>query len=495
MKRIQKMMTVMALLSCALLTGTATAGVITKNVDIRITDDFLNVSADIILDSLELRSNQQLFVTPVVRGANDEKELPSVLVNGRNMQYAYERGSLKQFEEIKAHEIYQAVRRNNKREQSVAYNVRTPLEEWMSDGGANVEFVLDSCGCGVPFGRLIGERIPIIPEFDNPVKEMQVVMVTPQYKEPPVQIHEGRARVQFEVDKTQLHVIPYVCKNGRTIDNREQIQMIDDSVQYALTDPNVELAGINLCGYASPESPYTHNDMLATGRSKALAEYLADHYNLPKEKVTYSAVPENWGEFRQQVVDSKELTDKQRADLLELIDAPAVTPAEYDRKEQILKTDPRFKELYRTKILPDWFPRLRATTFAIHTRLKPMTDEELMKIIETTPEKMSLNQMFRVARMYPEGSDDFNRVIDIALKYYPNDPTAILNAAAAEVARGEYDKARKLLAKAGDTPEVNNLMGIIETSEGRYEVARTYFEKAGDLPAAQRNLHLLPAKK
>ena len=120
-----------------------------------------------------------------------------------------------------------------------------------------------------------------------------------------------------------------------------------------------------------------------------------------------------------------------------------------------------------------------------------MSDEQLAKIIDTTPEKMSLEQMFRVARLYPEGSDEFNRVINIALKHYPDDPTANLNAAAAEVARGEYDKALPLLAKAGDTPEANNLRGIIATAKGDFEEAAEWFAKAGSLPEAAKNLNML----
>ncbi|MBD5280125.1 MAG: DUF3868 domain-containing protein [Bacteroides sp.] len=481
---------IIALLTLSSVSVTAkNVGVTTDNLDVRMAGDFLTVNADLVLDSLTLGSNNQVFITPVIKGTgSQESQLPSVLVSGRKMHISYERGTLKNFQEIKSHDISQAVRRYNGKPQTVSYNVRVPLEDWMRGLDTRVVFVYDSCGCGVAYGQLVSDEVPI---FSNPVKEMRTVMITPSITDLPVSIHEGKARVQFEVDRTELHVDPYKCKNGQRIDNRAQIAMIDDSVKYALTDPNVEISGISICGYASPESPYLHNDELATGRSKALAEYLGERYKLPKGSVHYSAVPENWVEFRKQVVESNEISAKERADLLELIDAPASTPAEYDHKEQLLRTDPRYKELFKNKILPEWFPRLRATTFAIHTRLKPLSDEALAKVIETTPEKMSLNQMFRVARLYPEGSDEFNHVIDIALKYYPNDPTAIINAAAAETARGEYAKAKELLTKVQATPEVYNLLGIIATSEEQYDAAIRYFEQAGDLPDAKRNLQLL----
>ena len=464
-------------------------GITTRDVETGVSGDYFHLNADLVLDSLKLGGNRQVFVTPVISdGGTHRMELPSLLVNGRRMHISYQRGALKGFKEIKSHEIWNEVERRNGEPQNVSYSTRTPAESWMRSKNATVTFVYDSCGCGALYGSSISPEIPL---FENPVKEMRTVMITPAVTELPVSIHEGKARVQFEVDKTELHPQPYVCKNGQRIDNRAQLAIIEDSIRYATSDPNVEIAKISITGYASPESPYEHNHYLATNRSRALAEYIADRFSLPRGIADYGSVPENWVEFRQQVVDSKELTDKQRADLLELIDRPAYGPTDYDAKEKELKTSPKFAALYKSTILPKWFPQLRATKFAISTRLKPMPDEQLAEIILTSPEKMSLNQMFRVARLYPEGSDDFNRVISTALKYYPNDPTANLNAAAAEVAKGDYSRAKTLLEKAGNSPEANNLRGIVATSEENYDEAIRYFEKAGDLPEARRNLDML----
>ncbi len=485
------------LLACALPASSQT--VKAKNVDIKLSDDYLTVNADLVLDSLKLGSNKQIFITPLVRPmdpAQDELRdsiheliLPSVLVNGRNMHISYERGVLRNFKEIKSHDIAQEVRRFNGKKQSVAYSTRVPATKWMHTEGTSVVFVYDSCGCGALVAQQISDPVVL---FENPVHEMNSVMIIPEIEEVPVQIHEGRARVQFEVDRTELHVEPYRCQNGQRIDNRDQIKIIDDSVKYALTDPNVEISAIDLCGYASPESPYLHNVELAEGRTKALAQYLARRYNLPDEKVTYSSVPENWKEFRQMVVESDRLTERQRQQLLTLIDEPAYTPEQWDRKEWLLKTEKPYADLYHSFILPEWFPKLRATTFAIHTRLKNLSDEELKDVIKKTPEKMSLNQMYRVARMYPEDSDEFDEVMQTALKYYPRDQIAITNAATAAVARGEYDRAKTLLARVPEnTPAVYNLLGIIATAEGKYDDARHYFEKAQGNANAERNIDML----
>lgn len=455
----------------------------------------LEVSLDMVLDSLDLPGRKQLYVTPVVTdGKGNSAAMPAVLINGRNMHIAYERGTLRN--SAKRHDITTEIERHNGTQQAVHYMGSVGYADWMMSNAAGIRLNVDTCGCGADLGTGAGPKIPL---NLNPAPQMRLCYLTPQVTELPITKHEGRARVQFEVDKTDLHAEPYTCKNGQRIDNRAQLQVIDDSVRYALTDPNVEIAGIHITGYASPESPYLHNEYLATNRSKALADYLAAKYHLPADRSHYDAVAENWGEFRQQVVESKTLSAQQRADLLALIDRPAYGPADYDQKEKELKTSPKFAALYRSTILPQWFPELRATKFAIHTRLKPLSDEQLREVLKSNPGMMSLNQMFRVARLYPEGSPEFNEVISTALHYYPNSPDANLNAAVERlnVLKADADTPEALapvamlLEKAGDSPEAWNARGVLLTRQGKFAEAAEAFRKAGALPEAVKNLGML----
>ncbi|MCM1504114.1 MAG: DUF3868 domain-containing protein [Muribaculum sp.] len=464
----------------------ASAGVIgTSRPVIQKADDKLHVSIEFKLDSIEVESNHQLFVTPVIDGPQGQRvTLPALLVNGRNMHYVYERGTLNDVI-MGQYVIAQEVRRINGQPQSVEYAANAPYNKWMMRPGTSLQIVVDTCGCGDPLGKGI-LTIPL-----NLTPKMRTAYITPEVTELPISVHEGRARVQFEVDKTVLHDEPYTCRNGQRIDNREQLKIIDDSVAYALSNPNVEIASINICGYASPESPYLHNEELSMGRSRALAVYLAGKYQLPREKCTYNSVPENWREFREIVVDAPELTERQRANLLELIDRPTYGPRDFDDKERELKTDKRFASLYKNTILPKWFPRLRATEFTINTRLKPLSDEELAKVIYQTPELMSLNQMMRVARLYPEGGEKFNEIIEIARQHYPDDVTANLNAAIAALQREDYTVAEELLQKAGNSPEAENARGVVEVHRGDFDKAAEYFRAAGDLPEAIKNLNML----
>lgn len=464
-------------------------GLATQNVNIKEVGQKLVASFDLVLDKVNLGSNHQLFVTPFVEGAGQRTYFPSVLVNGRNMQYVYERSGLGKDISSQYNNINKVVRRQNGKAQRMAYTETVAIEPWMRQGKLNFRLAVDTCGCGNVDGMGMTPAIPfnITPDMPKPEMHFYAAYIVPPVKEAPVVNHEGRARVQFEVNRIELHTEPYVCKSGQKIDNREQLKVIIDSIDYAMSDPNVEIANINICGYASPESPYVHNEYLSTNRSRVLVEYIAARYNLPQEKCSYSAVTENWGEFREQVVAATDITEKQRKDLLELIDKPTYGAADFDEKERLLKNDARFAKLYKEKILPDWFPLLRCTQFTISTRLKPTSDERLAEIIKKTPELLSLNQMFRVANLYEEGSPEFIETFNIALRFYSDDPIANLNAAVAAIKAGKYDRAAELLKSAGNSPEAENARGIIAAHKKDMQTALRHFEAAGRLHEAQLN--------
>lgn len=476
----------------------------TANADVKITSNDINikrlddktvdVSMKLVIDSLNIKKNQQLFITPTLtqEGTDNMKVLPSVLVNGRNMHYLYLRD--KRF--ARNYNVNTEVYYKNDK-QTVGYFETIDLEDWMFDNNVVLALAIDTCGCGKLDGNSV-TKVPVTaPAPAMPAYTDMLLMPFPRPIAGNDKIikHEGRARIQFEVDRTELHVEPYKCKrDGKVIDNRQQLQMIDDSLRYALSTPNLELVGMEICGYASPESPYDHNDYLATNRARVVMEYIEKRHNLPEALCRYSAVPENWKEFREQVVSSDKITEQQRQDLLELIDRPIISTTDYDRKEKELRTSPRFAKLYKTLIHKEWFPYLRATNFTISTHLKPMSVEQLREVMKTQPELMSLNHFYLVANSYEHGSQEFLEAMQTALKYYPNDPIANANAAGVAIEAGDLDLAETYLQKAGDSDEANIMRGIIAVKNKDLDAARALFKKASTQPEAVRNLKLIEQK-
>lgn len=484
----------------ALFLGTLTAvagnksdGIVkVQNVNVQRLNDRYNVTMQLVLDELHVTKNHQLFVTPYFESGDGANMtiMPTIVFSGRNMHYSYLRGGKTKASGKFNYNIRQEIYHKAGTSKTIDYSEVVVMEPWMKAPGARLAVAVDTCGCGVPKGRDIAHTSTI---YNNPAGEMLIM----PFPRPEVNgngriiAHNGRARVQFEVNHTELHEVPYRCKSGQLIDNRKELKVINDSIQYALANPNVEIASIVICGYASPESPYEHNQFLATNRSRSLSEYIGRKYQLPLERCTYTSVPENWAEFRQQVVAAKDITDQQRQDLLQLIDRPATSPADYDLKETELKTSANFANLYSTKILPMWFPQLRCTEFTINTHLKPMTDMQLREIIIKNPELMSLDEIYRVANTYEHGSKEWQKAMAVALREFPDDPIANTNAAALALERKDYDAAEHYLEKAGDADDANILRGIVATYRDNYDAARSFFLKAKNSPEAQRNLNLL----
>lgn len=456
----------------------------------------LIVHIDFDLNQLHLKRNRQVFVTPFIENAAGTKSvmLPTYVFSGRNMHYVYQRSGKTKATGKTRYNIAQEFYAPKHDAGTVNYTERTAFEDWMLEKDAMLRLSFDTCGCG----RNIGESALNQPLALNPVEYMLVVPYpTPVAEVPKIVYHHGKARVEFEVDQFQLHEQVYsythkVTKRKHVIDNRAELKVIDDSIHYALTDPNVEIDAIHVCGYASPESPYLHNEYLATNRSRALAQYIAKRYKLPQDRCSYDAVPENWAGFREQVVAAKDLTEQQRKDLLTLIDRPTYGPTDFDDKETELKTGSKYASLYTSKIHPDWFPKLRYTDFTIQTRLKPVTTEQLHELLEKSPELLSLNQIYTVASECEHGGEEFQKAMAAALKYYPDDVTANCNAAALAVEQKRYADAELYLDKAGDSAEAHVLRGIVATSKGDFAAAVKWFQLGATSPEATRNLKLLP---
>lgn len=90
------------MMAAAILTATASAASstgITRNIDFHRAGPDMRVAMELVLDSLHLGADHQIYVTPVINGGTADSTqrvaLPTVLINGRNMHYAYERGSLR----------------------------------------------------------------------------------------------------------------------------------------------------------------------------------------------------------------------------------------------------------------------------------------------------------------------------------------------------------------------------------------------------------------
>lgn len=435
-----------------------------SNVQVAQQNNALSVSMDLNLDSLYLPSNLQLVYTPVFKTRQGDIKMPEIVINGRRQQIMFERGVGKKQLNLSPEAL--VVRRTNKKVQTVNYSASIPLSGQVKNYDLNMHE--DLCGCGnMEEGNDFNLRHR---------RQPQAVFVRPAVEAVKVRHLDKRAYIDFPVNRIELHA------DYRR--NPAQLDSIVRTINALKDDKNLEVSAINIHGYASPESPYSHNDYLAKNRAKTLTDYVRRMVALPTKLFTVSSTAEDWDGLRNYLKDSNL---EHKAEILAIANDEKMDP---DAREQ------KIKKLYPSEyrfMLDTWYPALRHSDYRITYKVKPFDVAEAKEIIKTKPQQLSQEEMFLVAQTYEPGSKEFNDVMEIAVRMFPENETANLNAANTRLNAGDADGAKSYLDKAGNSPEALNARGVYESLKGNDQQARHYFAlaaKAG-VKAAQENLENL----
>ena len=435
-----------------------------SNVQVAQQNNALSVSMDLNLDSLYLPSNLQLVYTPVFKTRQGDIKMPEIVINGRRQQIMFERGVGKKQLNLSPEAL--VVRRTNKKVQTVNYSASIPLSGQVKNYDLNMHE--DLCGCGnMEEGNDFNLRHR---------RQPQAVFVRPAVEAVKVRHLDKRAYIDFPVNRIELHA------DYRR--NPAQLDSIVRTINALKDDKNLEVSAINIHGYASPESPYSHNDYLAKNRAKTLTDYVRRMVALPTQLFTVSSTAEDWDGLRNYLKDSNL---EHKTEILAIANDEKMDP---DAREQ------KIKKLYPSEyrfMLDTWYPALRHSDYHITYKVKPFDVAEAKEIIKTKPQQLSQEEMFLVAQTYEPGSKEFNAVMEIAVRMFPENETANLNAANTRLNAGDADGAKFYLEKAGNSPEALNARGVYESLKGNDQQARHYFAlaaKAG-VKAAQENLENL----
>ena len=98
--------------------------------------------------------------------------------------------------------------------------------------------------------------------------------------------------------------------------------------------------------------------------------------------------------------------------------------------------------------------------------------------------------MFLVAQTYEPGSAEFNEVMEVAVRMYPGDATANLNAACTRLNAGDADGAKPYLDKAGNSPQALNARAAYAQLKGDYDEARRLYNQAAQAGVSEAKTNL-----
>ena len=412
----------------------------------------MTVDMTLALGSFALDGNRAAVFAPVLVNGTDTLVFQPVGLYSRTRWYQYLRSGEKPLGGDGETTI-----RWSERPETMAYTQTVPYAEWMN--GSQLYLRRSDYGC---CRRLVDEQTALLTGYRDMIYVPVFRYVRPVAEAEKMRELVGKAYIDFPVNRTELH--PNYRKNPVEL---AKIVATIDSVR---NDKDVTVKRITIKGWASPESPWENNTRLAKGRTATLKQYVQNLYHFPEGFIETDYYPEDWFGLREFVAQSGL---EHKNEILALIDDTTIEP---DPKEALIKK--RYPAEYKF-LLQTVYPGLRHSDYTIEYTIRQFTDlNEIREMLATAPQKLSLNEMFLLAQSYEAGSDDYNNVFETAVRMYPTDEVANLNAANAAMQRNDLPTAEKYLSKAGNSAEANYAKGVLSALNGDFATAYGLVEAA-----------------
>ena len=441
-----------------------------ENQQVSKTGSRVTVSADIVLDEMELNRQQSLRLVPVLVSADGmrQQELTPVLIEGKVRSKVTARRQA--LGEMPEGESTLRLKRKNGEEQTVAYQAETSFAPWMVNGRLELRGYITGCAACSEGDEILtaGEVLP----YREPEFTLAAVM-QPAEEEVKRRAENKSARLEYRRDS--YAVLP----EYRT--NRAELESVQRSFALLKENPNLTVTGIYITGYASPEGSMTYNERLSQRRAQTFADYVRQHNKeLQKELWHVAWKGEDWDGFRRQVGQASGWEKQQ--EVLQMIDG---CQGSQDDCEKQIRTS-LSREDYRY-LIDELYAPLRRNDYRIEYTVRNFTPEEARQMLEVRPDLLSAAEMQRVADSYSRDTDGYLKALRTALRTYPDNVAIRHNLALAEMEAGNYAEAITLLKNTQDGAALN-LLGVAHYKSGdkrQAEQAFTRAKQAGYAPAGE----------
>lgn len=248
---------------------------------------------------------------------------------------------------------------------------------------------------------------------------------------------------------------------------QESIALFKEFVAANSTADRTTLGKVYASGYASPDGPEKFNDKLSAQRSKtgqkAMAKQLKDVEGLTYEIASYG---EDWDGFKT-LVQNSDIEDKDLIlNVLEMYQSPV------ERDQEIQNMTAVFKVLAE-----EILPQLRRTRFTVDATYAGLTDEEILAAAVAGDTKLDVEHMLYAATLTNDAAAKL-AIYELAANTY-GDARAYNNAAAMQAYTGDVKGAQANFAKAAKAAEGCE---VIVNNQAAAALA------AGDIEAAKKLL-------
>lgn len=298
-------------------------------------------------------------------------------------------------------------------------------------------------------------------------------------------------------------------RNSET--KKDEITGMNETLENANANDRLELKGIEISAYASPDGAMDFNAKLAENRKKTADKYLESQLKksdieVADELLTLLSTPEDWDGFKK-LMEESDIQDKEMIlRVLSMHSDPVV-------REQEIKNLSAAFEVIKVEILP----QLRRSKFTVNMDKIGWSDEELVQLFSSNPDTLVLEELLYTATLVSDNETKLaiytkaTQVSPGCLRAHNNRGVVLYNMDKLDEAEASFKAAKAIkdhdiinnnlgaialkkgdvaaakeafTASMGAGSDVNYNLGIVSIKEGEYDAAVNYFGSETSFNAA-----------
>ena len=281
--------------------------------------------------------------------------------------------------------------------------------------------------------------------------------------------------------KQQEEAAIYYLINSANIRSKEmtseEMKKLEAYIKEAATKENMNLNGIDVRSYASPDGAYDFNEKLANQREKNSSAFLKKQ--MKKGKVEQYkdenffkdfVVAEDWDGFKKAMEESN-IQDK------ELILRVLSMHSDPEVREREIRNIASAFAVVADQILP----KLRRSLFVVNTELIGKSDDELKALAKSNPSDLNVEELLYSATLFDNNNDKL-AIYEACMRQFPNDWRGFNDAGMIQFEMGNIAAAQANFNKANsmsaNNPVVQNNLGAVALKNGDLKQAEIYFGAA-----------------
>lgn len=436
--------------------------------------DLLRVRMKVSYDSSVVGNCESLTFTPVLKTDSTVAVLSSVVING----HARERDAHRT-------EVLSDARRNMPivvkdsyaAKRYFIYDTTVPYKDWMPDSRMYVES--EETNCQGKKGHVYEDLV---------LKNIYLHDRSTDTPDPKVRSYNLLNYVQFiqpqgaDIDKYRrsgeisIFGKKSLAKLGGGRFNRTVFNTIAYDIKTELQRYGTSLVGISINGFGAPIGNYSRNEGKAMDRSLALKKYLMKQKITNRNDLTVGWLAEDWDSISSLVAGSGMNLREAVFDIIHNVDVVN------GREREIQSINHGMPYAYMKSFI---FPKVYRIKYTLTFRHDGFDSSSANEYLGLNPATMTLGELYTTAVSYKKGSREYNDIVDLTARLFPDNAEANINAAGVALTRNDVPLAFKYLKRWETYPNAYCNMGLLYLSQGNLDKAEVYLKMAKAAGVAQ----------